>query len=429
MDQTWDYLVVGSGPGGATVARELSRAGKKVLLLEKGKNPPLRDSFWQYLRYQLIPFRSLLFTYRWVAMVRGIISGGSSIFYYGTAFPVPISMLKKYGVDITKEVEQVKKEIPFQLLPEDALTPMAKRIQDTAKSLGYKWERLHKFMDFTSRKPGQPFGYYGDPTDVKWTSRHFIREATQNGAKVLSGVSVEKVLFEGDRAVGVRVKTGWKKQDIYAKTIILSAGGIGTPVILKKSGMDGVGKNFFFDPLITVGGEVEDIKVASEIPMSAGYHFEKEGFMMTDMSVPRMVDAIFSLMVLRPDKIFAQRKTLRIMIKIRDDLGGYISKFGQIKKRLTANDRKKFDEGYRIARKILEKAGARRIYKTWYIGAHPGGTVKIGEFLDANLKLKNRENLYVCDCSVIPEPWGLPPTMTIVALGKYLTKKLIAKNA
>jgi choline dehydrogenase-like flavoprotein len=33
-----DVAVVGSGPGGATVARELARAGKQVILLERGKD-------------------------------------------------------------------------------------------------------------------------------------------------------------------------------------------------------------------------------------------------------------------------------------------------------------------------------------------------------------------------------------------------------
>ena len=34
------------------------------------------------------------------------------------------------------------------------------------------------------------------------------------------------------------------------------------------------------------------------------------------------------------------------------------------------------------------------------------------------------DNLYVCDCSVIPEAWGLPPTLTLIGLGKRLAKHL-----
>jgi choline dehydrogenase-like flavoprotein len=57
------------------------------------------------------------------------------------------------------------------------------------------------------------------------------------------------------------------------------------------------------------------------------------------------------------------------------------------------------------------------------IAAHPSGTVKVDDLLDSNLKTRF-DNLYVCDCSVIPEAWGLPHTFTIVALGKRLAKHL-----
>jgi choline dehydrogenase-like flavoprotein len=112
------------------------------------------------------------------------------------------------------------------------------------------------------------------------------------------------------------------------------------------------------------------------------------------------------------------------MIKVRDDLAGHLTDSGGVRKALTDNDRAKLMKGYEMAKAILEKAGAKGIYKTWYLAAHPGGTVKLGEFVDSDLKMKNFENLYVCDCSVIPEPWGLPPAMTLICLGKRLAKHL-----
>ena len=47
--------------------------------------------------------------------------------------------------------------------------------------------------------------------------------------------------------------------------------------------------------------------------------------------------------------------------------------------------------------------------------------------VDSNLRTEYN-NLYVCDCSVIPEPWGLPPTSTIIALGKRLAKYLLGEE-
>lgn len=41
-NKEFDAIVVGSGPGGATVARELSKRKKKALILERGGDAPPR---------------------------------------------------------------------------------------------------------------------------------------------------------------------------------------------------------------------------------------------------------------------------------------------------------------------------------------------------------------------------------------------------
>jgi len=148
---------------------------------------------------------------------------------------------------------------------------------------------------------------------------------------------------------------------------------------------------------------------------------------MTDLTIPRILYSAFTAEVLRFDRLLAHPRTLSIMIKIKDTLGGRITDSGGLRKGLTADDRKKLSRGEEIARKILKNANAQHIFKSWYIAAHPGGTAKIDDVIDRNLKTEY-DNLYVCDCSVIPEECGVPPTLTIVSLGKRLAKHLAGEG-
>jgi len=45
-----DVAVVGSGPGGAVVAKELAEAGKRVVLLEEGPPVTPQDYTWEGAR-------------------------------------------------------------------------------------------------------------------------------------------------------------------------------------------------------------------------------------------------------------------------------------------------------------------------------------------------------------------------------------------
>ncbi|MFW6237470.1 MAG: GMC family oxidoreductase N-terminal domain-containing protein [Desulfosudaceae bacterium] len=423
----YDAIVVGTGPGGATVARELARGGKSVLILERGGKPRLRGAFWQYALYQCFPFKSMLFNSQLVGMVRGLITGGSSVFYYGTCFDIPFAMLQSHGIDVTREAEAIREEVPIGPLSDDVMGAKAKLIMDSARDLGYDWHKLNKFIyqDRWDRQT-QKFGnfYYGDPNDVKWNARIFVDDALAHGAELVNNARVKKVLMENGRAVGVQ----YGSQKVYADDVIISAGGIGSPLILRNSGIAEAGYDFFFDPLISVAGFVKDAVHENEIPMSAGLHLAEEGYVMTDMALPGMLNVIFACSGFRPHRIFHQKSVVRIMVKVRDELGGRLSNGEGVRKRLGKPDKDKLKAGYQHARRILEHAGAKGIHKTWVLAAHPGGTVKIGELLDADLKTRGYDHLYVCDCSVIPEPWGLPPTYTLLALGKRLGGHLLGKN-
>lgn len=423
----FDAIVVGTGPGGAAVARDLTLNGKKALILEWGDYNPTRGSIIQAITQAFIPGKSMVMTSEMLTVSRGITTGGSSIFYCGTAFTPPVAMLKNHGVDISKEVAEIKNQVPIAELSDELMGAGPNRFLESARELGYDAHKLTKFIHQNKCRTKCALCSYGCPYGAKWNARHFVDEALENGARIINYAKVTRVIIENKKAVGVEYKQGKQLHRAYAPTTIIAAGGIGSPLILRESGIRSAGFDFFFDPLVYVYGKIKGLGNGKAIPMSAGVHFPDDGIVMTDFNMPHLMKIAFDLQVFKVKKAFSYRDTLPIMIKIRDDLSGEVTRRGWVKKKLTRDDRLRLDKGVEHARRILKNAGANDIYRGWLFAAHPGGTVKIGEQLDSNLKTRF-DNLYVCDCSVVPREWGLPPTWTILSLGKRLARHLLAKD-
>lgn len=300
---------------------------------------------------------------------------------------------------------------------------------ESAQDIGLPWNRLDKFIraDRLRGRTMEQWNWLGVPfLDAKWNGRMYVDEAMGGGGVFLPRARVDRVILEGSRAIGVEFFHGHRKRRAYADRVIISAGGIGSPLILRQTGIMEAGYSFFFDPLVTVVGTVKDDLYGPEIPMSTGLHFPDDGYVMTNLSHHPLLFAGLTALGGKPGRMFDYRRTMQIMIKIRDGLGGRLTDRGGVWKFLTPSDRRRLDHGRKRAQAILRRAGARDIFSTSMVAAHPGGTAKIGHVVDDNLKTRY-DGLYVCDCSVIPQSWGLPPVLTLIALGKRLARHLTGK--
>jgi len=210
-----------------------------------------------------------------------------------------------------------------------------------------------------------------------------------------------------------------------ADTVIIAAGGLGTPVVLLKSGIKKAGTGLFMDLLVNTYGVTDGLNQVHEPTMTLVNHdFHKSrGFILSPfVSHPflvRFVEIGVKVLTARDDKIIG------IMTKICDEPVGQVYPDGTVSKPVTEKDKEKLNEGSRISKEILVKAGARKTYVSRVQGAHPGGTAAIGRVVDSNLQTEVN-NLFVCDSSVLPTAPGLPPILTIVALAKRLAKFLAA---
>lgn len=418
-----DAIVVGSGPGGASTARSLARRGARVLILEQGGAAPIAGTLAQMAGMAAVPGRGAFLQRDASLLVRGITTGGSSTINFATAAAPPAALFARHGIDLAEYADALRAELPMAPLPDDLIGPMAKRIGGAARAIGLDWQKLTKMIRPQSCRTGCWRCVYGCPFGAKWTARDLVDEACRHGAQLVAGADVRRVVIEDGRAVGVKVRIDGEIHTATAPLVVLAAGGIGSPRVLHRSGLAPARVPFFSDPVIAVMGSVADIDGGAEVPMAAGLTLPEEGIAFADLTLPRPMYQAFAMQVGRIDRLAAHTRTLSIMVKIRDDIGGAVGP-RWIGKPLTAGDRAKLRDGVATARRILAAAGARHVFQSWHFAAHPGGTVRIGAGVDADLRTAT-PGLYVCDASVIPEPWGLPPTFTLLCLGERLARHLV----
>ena len=427
-----DVVIVGSGPGGATVAKELSQRGKKVILLEKG-------GYHKRFMGTLIAAANIFENHGKTPTMEGDIMfsasgvGGTTLVFTGSAFEPLHKEWLEHGIDIIKEAREARQECWVNKVPDSLITPAAKRMMTSAQELGYPWEVLDKFVDPEKCKAGCDKCSLGCPKGAKWTAEEYVRQAVANGATLLTHVAVRDVMVEGGIAGGVRARgSDGQEYEVHAKVVVCAAGGMNSARILRRSGIYDAGRWFAADPsAIVVGYLKEGTGMHGDHLMGVGWKDHENGVtyasaMSTDYS-QLLANVANSEHKLRDiQNIRRRKKAMGIMVKISDETTGRVFlEEGKVSKVFTDQDNFRLEYGKAVAEKILTKSGCDPYSIGWGkpILAHPSATVPVGKLLDSDLQTSIK-NLYCCDASVFPASPGVPPVLTIVSLGKRLAKHL-----
>lgn len=397
-------IIVGTGAGGAIIARELAKENIPVTIIEKGPYIKSGEAFNYYDKYN-----------ESVDLLTTTCIGGATIVSMSNMVRALDEELHEWGIDLTDEYEYVEDLVGVHDLDDSHIGRGSQLFLDAGRELGLTTLKMPKAIrEEDCLQCGRCA--FGCPADAKFSGKDFVDEAVEAGADLITEAEVIEVMSENGKVKGVTYIKDNKVESVYADTVVLAAGAIGTTLILRKSGFDDAGREIFFDPFVSVGGYLKDINFNTEVQM-AGLVVGKNFVLSPHFSsfIKGNIDN---------DKV-EDKDILSIMVKTADECKGYVDDDGDVCKINTIQDIRYLAEGVATAGFILEKAGVdpSTIGSTVYRGAHPGGTAKIGEIVDSNQETEI-EGLFVSDASVLPVSPGKPPILTILALSKRLADYL-----
>jgi choline dehydrogenase-like flavoprotein len=289
MAYDFDVIVVGSGAGGGTFAFACARAGKRVLLLERGRKYPVEGQAHdeQAMLIDKRPYDDRPVHVNGLPRrlyMGSVLGGGTSLYgaalmrpseddfrpgkHYGRRipraiwdWPITYQQLEPYyteaealyqvagcSEDDFGPLRKPRRAFPRGSIP---LQPINQRLIAASKARGLQPFQLPLAIDFSRCLQCGACPGYVCPTGARRSSAHLAEKAAadQLPLHVMTDVEVEGLAGgEGGQVAGVLVRdrsTG--RRCVYrARRYALAAGAIGSPALLIRSGMSGplVGRHY-----------------------------------------------------------------------------------------------------------------------------------------------------------------------------------------
>jgi choline dehydrogenase-like flavoprotein len=290
-DVTADVCIVGSGPGGATAAWDLARAGRDVVVLEEGgdytgaaltqRDGAMYDQLYMDRGGRATADLS-------VSVLQGRALGGGSVVNACDVVPIPDGVLRCWQRRFGLSGWSPEALAPFQARAladlsagrpgwDDPLVNANNRLlRRGAEALGWRGElMLHNRVGCA----GIGTCLIGCPADAKRSSRFVaVPGAVEAGARFLLRARAVRLEGAGAEVKTVRVRrldakgrreTG--ELAVRARTIVLAAGAVGSAQLLLRSGIgnEHVGRHLSLQPQLPVTAFFdEEVRFFRGIPQS-----------------------------------------------------------------------------------------------------------------------------------------------------------------
>jgi choline dehydrogenase-like flavoprotein len=393
-----DVVVVGSGAGGATVATELALAGKRVVVLEEGRNIPA------HVHGAMRQSQSLRNVWReggmtvafgiggapTVNVTMGRVIGGSSVVTGGVCFRVNEHVLDRWSKDmrlseltpagVDAYYAHVEKALHVEDVPVEMRSRSTSLFAEGAEKLGYPLSPIRRN---TSGCEGCGRCNFGCPHSAKLSvDLSYLPRAMAAGATVFSECIVDRVTIEHGRATGVvgRLLNGplgarGDRLKVRAKKVVVAAGGVHSPALLAASGIGGIGShvgaNLTLHPGCRVFARFDEPVHGWAGAMQSAFStaFEHEGVLLNSLFIPAsVIAATMPGSGPRHARLAEQVGNIAMFgVQIHDDGGGFVvrSPFGReplMLYRCSKHDHAALRRGIRIVGETFLAAGAKEIF-------------------------------------------------------------------
>jgi len=246
-----DVVIIGSGAGGGTVAKELAplcRDGVRTVVLEAG--PRLRDDEFTGREFEMartlyVDGGGFLTEDKSMTLAFGRAYGGSTVVYTGTSLTVTEPAIRRWGVpglahdDVLRRSRKYLGENHVHLLDVADLNDNNRLFADGCRTLGY---RVEQFPLNLKGCTGAGVCNLGCPTGAKMgTHRVQLPEAERQGVTVVTNCTADRI---EERAVVATVRahthgepSAWQPGEyrISAKAVVVAGGAVGSPALLLRS--------------------------------------------------------------------------------------------------------------------------------------------------------------------------------------------------